>query len=461
MTKDVIVLGAGFSKALYPPCPLTDELGEAIRARLSGAEIAMVPRQVFRDGRFEEWLSYLTEPQPHFTSEARANAAALAVKVINLVKEVLDDVQKQALHDGKVAHWLWHFLSVLHVLRANVITLNYDNFIECGVHTVELPSQVMLGPASVCEDDILAGLPDCAGFPGKALQGIEIESYDGNPVDLGDRRNNTFRLMKLHGSLSWFWLPDAVGQGSLRRWRLPGIFGELWDPAESQRQQELPSREPFIVPPATLKAQRLREPVIRQIWQHAAEAIAGAERIVLLGYSIPSADHSIIGMLTDGIQNRNVKFEVINIRPREVKARLVRLGVDPGSITTYSGKYCVQRWIADSVANLQREAAGRVRCLRNFDDEVILCASGAREGRFRRILSPRKGQRSIALEMDEDSMAQNAQPVMLHDLQSRLDPELILEIKIGSTRFPVIGCWERHASFGVEMSQLHLVAAGR
>lgn len=461
VTRDVIILGAGFSKALYPPCPLTDELGEAVRARLPTADAAKMPRHAFRGGRFEEWLSYLTEPQPHFTSEARADTAALAVKVINLVSEVLSEVQKHALHDGEVASWLWPFLSVLHVLRADIITLNYDNFVECGVHTMGLPSQAMVGPGSVCEDDILAGLPACADFPGKSVQRSELKDYNGNPINLGGRRSNTFRLMKLHGSLSWYWLPDAVGQGSLRRWRLPGIVGELWDPAESQRQQELPTHEPFIVPPATLKGQRLREPAIRQIWQHAAEAIATAERIVLIGYSIPPADHSIIGMLTDGIQNRNVKFEVVNLRPQEVKPRLVRLGVDPGSITTYAGKNSIERWTTDSVAHLQREAVDQIRLLRDFDDQVILFASGARKGRFRQILPQRKGQRSIVLEMDEDPNAQNAQPVMLHDLRPRLDPDFILEIKIGRTRFPVIGHWGCNAGAGVSMSQRHLIAAGR
>lgn len=461
MTRDVIILGAGFSKALYSPCPLTDELGEAVRERLPTADAAKMPRHAFRGGRFEEWLSYLSEPQPHFTAEARAEVAALAVKVTNLVREVLAEVQEAALHDGEAADWLWRFLSVLHVLRADVITFNYDNFVECGVHTMRLPSQALLAPASVCEDDILAGLPACADFPGRSVQRSEPKDYAGNPIDLGGRRSNTFRLMKLHGSLSWYWLPDAVGQGSLRRWRMPGTFGELWDPAESQRQEELPSHEPFIVPPATLKGQRLREPAIRQIWQHAAEAIAGAERIVLIGYSIPPADHSVIGMLTDGVQNRKLKFEVVNLRPQEVKARLLRLGVDPGSITTYAGKNCIKRWTTDSVAHLQREAVDRIRHLRDFDDQIILFASGACDGRFRRILSQRKGQRSIVLEMDEDPNAQNAQPVMFHDLWPRLDSDFSLEIKVGRTRFPVIGHWGRHAGSGVLMSQLHLIAAGR
>ena len=64
---------------------------------------------------------------------------------------------------------------------------------------------------------------------------------------------------------SWYWLPDGGGNSTLERWRLPGIFGELWDPAKGHRRQELPSHEVFIVPPAALKGQRLREPVTREL----------------------------------------------------------------------------------------------------------------------------------------------------------------------------------------------------
>jgi hypothetical protein len=71
-SRVVIVLGAGFSRAVYRPCPLTDGLGEAVRARLSPADGAKLPPGEFADGRFEEWLSYLSEPQP-FASPAAAS----------------------------------------------------------------------------------------------------------------------------------------------------------------------------------------------------------------------------------------------------------------------------------------------------------------------------------------------------------------------------------------------------
>src|SRR5665647_764284 len=109
----VVVLGAGFSRAIYGLCPLTDDLGNEVRARLGPSDRAKLPRRKFIDGRFEEWLSYLSEPQPHLTPEESADANALALRVIRLISEVLSQVQAQALVAG-TGEWFWQFLSVLH-----------------------------------------------------------------------------------------------------------------------------------------------------------------------------------------------------------------------------------------------------------------------------------------------------------------------------------------------------------
>jgi len=42
-SKVVVILGAGFSHALYGPCPTTDGLGEAVRARLAPPDRDKMP----------------------------------------------------------------------------------------------------------------------------------------------------------------------------------------------------------------------------------------------------------------------------------------------------------------------------------------------------------------------------------------------------------------------------------
>lgn len=121
--KDVVILGAGFSHALYDSCPMTDRLGEMVRGRLSAEDQARMPKGRFEDGRFEEWLSYLSERQPHLEPEGVAEAALLAMRVTRVIWEVLSELQAEAL--STAAHgWFYEFISVLHVLRAQVISLN-------------------------------------------------------------------------------------------------------------------------------------------------------------------------------------------------------------------------------------------------------------------------------------------------------------------------------------------------
>ena len=72
----VLILGAGFSKAVHQALPITDELGERVRVRLSRRDREKLPRGRFRGGRFEEWLSYLAEDQPESSKWPRCEFEA-------------------------------------------------------------------------------------------------------------------------------------------------------------------------------------------------------------------------------------------------------------------------------------------------------------------------------------------------------------------------------------------------
>lgn len=455
-----MILGAGFSRALYRPCPLTDELGEQVRSRLSRSDSEKLPPASFIDGRFEEWLSYLSEPQPHFTPEEVLDARALALRIIKAISEVLANVQVDALAINNPTPWLWRFLSVLHVLRAQVLTLNYDNFLESGLHSLGLKSQGWFGPTTVCEDDILAGLPPCADFPGPADQVGDEKGYDGSALNVEERRMNTFKLLKLHGSLSWYWLPDSGGNPTLRRWRLPGTFGELWDVDADRRLQELPAHEVFIVPPASLKGQRLMEPVMRQLWRRAADSVATADRIVLVGYSIPPADHSIIGLFSDGIQGRDVKIEIVNPAPSIVEQRLIRLGASPDEIECICGDHCIDDWTTREVDRLSRQTAVKLRNRTDLGGEILMFSSGPRVERFRSLEAPANPASPIIMHLGSPHL-QLANPRMFAELRPLLQSCSSLVVEDEGQVLPVIDYWVREQQSGAMTTQLHLVAAGR
>jgi hypothetical protein len=226
------------------------------------------------------------------------------------MREVLSVAQLEALA-GDGQDWLYQFLAVLHVGHTVVLTLNYDNLLECGLsgRWLTVPGQVV---EFVEEDDVLDGLPPLA----RALEPLPSATF-GNvfaePVRLYGRLPvETFRLLKLHGSLSWYWvLGDASGV-TLQRWQLPGGFGAPLEADEAARARALPRRQSFIVPPTALKSEHLRSPLIGELWQRAAKALATAKRIALLGYSLPPADRSFSEMLANAVRGRDAVLDVVN-----------------------------------------------------------------------------------------------------------------------------------------------------
>src|SRR6266568_3205067 len=65
----VLILGAGFSRAISDAAPLTDELGNLVVSRMSDDRLPAHPRG-FEGGSFEVWLSRLGEDQPDLSVEA-------------------------------------------------------------------------------------------------------------------------------------------------------------------------------------------------------------------------------------------------------------------------------------------------------------------------------------------------------------------------------------------------------
>ena len=65
--NDVFILGAGFSKAIYPGMPTLADLTQEVKNRLSGSEHSL-PRPLMGLGdNIELWITYLSQRQPRLT----------------------------------------------------------------------------------------------------------------------------------------------------------------------------------------------------------------------------------------------------------------------------------------------------------------------------------------------------------------------------------------------------------
>jgi hypothetical protein len=304
---DVLVLGAGFSRAVSDRMPLVDELGNACLETDDLGSDRRVPVGGFTGGSFETWLSRLADEQPYLSVQENLENQALFERFSAAISEVLGRRVHDTLADG-CPGWLSEFVRVAHQRRATLITFNYDPLIECVVGTCLLYDWGR--PEPVFWAEVTGDVPNWP--PGPAIVAAE-------PAD-------SFRLLKLHGSLNWYWAPRDASGVSIARRSLPGVFGAPEWYTEEQRRRVLPGRVPFVVPPSAVKSPYYRNPLIREIWQQAASSLRTATRVFLVGYSLPPADLTFAGMLTDALGESAAKLAIIDPHALAVKERLKSLG---------------------------------------------------------------------------------------------------------------------------------------
>jgi hypothetical protein len=87
---DVVILGAGFSKALAEAMPLTDELGEDVLEKVVQGSALRLPER-FSGGQFEAWLSRIAEDQPDLSVADNLANRALFQRCSEALASVLND----------------------------------------------------------------------------------------------------------------------------------------------------------------------------------------------------------------------------------------------------------------------------------------------------------------------------------------------------------------------------------
>lgn len=312
----VFMLGAGFSRAISDAMPLTDDLGNECLRLLDRGE---APNQ-FSGGRFESYLSGLASDQPFLAAGENLRRRGLFEDFSVAIAEVLGNRQEMVLRSAPPP-WLGEFIAVAHALRGTVITFNYDTLLECSTITEDSP----LHRASAYE---WAGLR----FQSDSLSG-------GVPARIGGAAHGnseapTLRLLKLHGSMDWFWTPgDATGATVVRR-GLPGTFTRPQAYTESDRRRNFPGRVPFIVPPTASKSGFYAVPLLHELWTEAFERLSGADRVVVLGYSLPATDTTTSNMVEGAIAASGSSVIIGDYRPQGVADRLAALGIDRARIST-------------------------------------------------------------------------------------------------------------------------------
>ncbi len=399
--RTVFVLGAGLSLAISGKMPLTDTLGNEVRSRIPAAA-ARSPRG-FRGGYFEAWLSRLAEPQPDLLDHENHTNHGLFLQVTDSIHTIVQQCQLEALA-GQPDWWLQRLVGLMHTGLCDVITFNYDLLIE---HTVEYlhPGQWPVGDIAHAFQ-LVRNVPPFYRQPGF----IRASSAD------------TFRLLKLHGSLDTFWVPGDSSGATIQRWELQGGWGNPQGVDEDLRRQALPGRSPFIVPPAAAKSAFYNNPVTRELWRSAAEALRAADRVALIGYSLPPTDLVTSGMLIDALNETDTQVDVVNPNPDAIADRLIKLGIPDRNVRRFNGSDPV----GDYTDLLEDEAARTIAAQLAGADPSRLLVVATSANRAARVTGLRRTGDSVTLLIEPVTSLSTTTRKLEYVTQDKVDTATLL-----------------------------------
>ncbi len=349
--KDVLLLGAGFSKAVSTEFPTLQELGQL---SLERADIPESQRPASL-ANFESWLTQKSTPQPYLSLEETLESKRAAVAAMDAVAEILSEKQASAFVYG-LPGWLDDLLSTLHATEATVLSTNYDNLLEAAIDTrklVDRASHSAQGPR-VSSHDIVDRMPPLpsAVQPEEATDGTSAEEHENHSYR--HESATTLRLLKLHGSLSWYIGPNDETGITLNRWRVPSAAVEHIEEDEGARRRLLPGRHQFLIPPVGSLEGSYDNLVVREVWTRARAALAGATRLIIIGYSLPHNDQAVSGLLAATLADHNIELVVVDPHARELATRLTSLGITFKRTKLFDDAACVEsftRWYRDERAH--------------------------------------------------------------------------------------------------------------
>jgi len=342
--------------------PLTDELGAMAVQQANLTSDPRVPRRLFGPAlTFESWMSLIAEDQPHLSEGQNLQNRALFVTITEAIVEGLGSCETSVLYT-QIPTWLSDLLKLLHHTRATVVSLNYDTLIEAGVASLDLPG--LQGGERTTPRDILNDTPPLPN----------IGARFGGPIQ------PTFRLLKLHGSLDWWAAPKDPSGASVNRTQLRSSFGHP-EPITEEDRRGIPGWEPFIIPPAAAKSSYYQNPFTRNLWKTAFDALRTAERVSLVGYSLPPTDIVMGGMLESAIRDRNVPIDIVNLDAEDLERRLTEWGVE--SLVTTEGSNCIATFTAayrDRVATDYVHRLAKMEVGENRDTALLVARQNPQVG---------------------------------------------------------------------------------
>ncbi|HEX9896720.1 MAG TPA: hypothetical protein VGA85_03560 [Dehalococcoidales bacterium] len=293
-TNDVILLGAGFSRAISSVMPLLIDLSDELRSNIPN-----VPGD-----NIEHWMTYLSQSHPWLSEPENLRNKALFLELTQSIKRVLSAKTDEALRQCQNCPlWLQKLLQQCHERRVSIITLNYDTLLESAILSITIDKDNKGKDRRLYLDDIYPVPMTNAG------------SRRGDVYWAGSVKDSC-KLYKLHGSINWYYsgASEATGETIYYHY-LPEWGGKLPkdDKLPEIERRYVSDKIPLLVPPVIEKSSYFQHETIRTIWGLAGQAIRSASRIICIGYSLPETDLSFRFFLGENAPDSKVSLYIVNL----------------------------------------------------------------------------------------------------------------------------------------------------
>ena len=275
-TNEVILLGAGFPRAISSAMPLLKNLSDELRS-----SIPDVPGD-----NIEHWMTYLSQSHPWLSESENLRNKALFLELTNRIKKVLSAKTGEALRQCPL--WLQKFLQKCHDRRAIIITLNYDTLLESAISSIAVGKDANGKDMRLMLDDIYPVPMTNAG----SRRG---DIYWGGSV------KDSFKLFKLHGSINWYYSGASEATGETIYYYFVPKWGKLTDDDLPEMERYVSDKVPLLVPPLIEKSSYFQHETIRTVW------------IICIGYSLPETDLSFRFFLEKNAPHNKVSLCIVNL----------------------------------------------------------------------------------------------------------------------------------------------------
>lgn len=296
MSKKVLILGSGFSKAACSSMPTVEGISHHLQhLSESNEELIELQEQIYqrfltRPDQFELLLTYLSQEQPWDSQPERYQKLALFTRISEYLGEYLSHCEDNLLKT-RMPKWLPKLVGYLddqHLCSLKtsscesipIITFNYDTIVERALLKA---CSTRMGNEITSIDSVIYRA---------YLQWLNVFKVNYSTIstvrnDLPDFRR-TFHLIKLHGSINWFY-PGPNNPNQI-------IFGVQVESRVSPNDSYTQSCEtasgmvPLIIPPILDKTPFYNHYLIRKFWNDAKLNLEHSDQIYCIGYSMPLTD---------------------------------------------------------------------------------------------------------------------------------------------------------------------------